>query len=156
MNLRYRTRSSTIFNQLKCIKFSRYRAADPGGAEEGAHDRPKLWDTAEANRFQAVVRCIFAKLLGIRMCFRCPACDCRDARGHGCHVTGGILGLVTGLCGAMKYQANSTPHFHCNVYIASIWQHSLSELAAKLNDSTITFEDVHQFLTWALTIKHGD
>ena len=106
--------------------------------------------------FQTVVRCIFAKLLGIRMCFRCPACDCRDARGHGCHVTGGILGIVTGLCGAIEYQANSTPHFHCNVYIASIWQQSLSELAAKLNDSTITFEDVQQFLTWAHSESHPD
>ena len=172
------TISPTTRHNTLCIKFSRYRAADPGGAEEGARDRPKLWDTAEANievppydtrrqlaardpwavvlSFQTVVRCIFAKLLGIRMCFRCPACDCRDARGHGCHVTGGILGLVTGLCGAIEYQANSTPHFHCNVYIASIWQHSLSELAAKLNDSTITFEDVRQFLTWAHSESHPD
>ena len=172
------TISPTTRHNTLCIKFSRYRAADPGGAAEGARDHPKLWDTAEANievppydtrrqlaardpwavvlSFQTVVRCIFAKLLGIRMCFRCPACDCRDARGHGCHVTGGILGLVTGLCGAIEYQANSTPHFHCNVYIASIWQHSLSELAAKLNDSTITFEDVRQFLTWAYAESHPD
>ncbi|CAL1144306.1 unnamed protein product, partial [Cladocopium goreaui] len=172
------TISPTTRHNSLCIKFSRYRAADPGGAEEGARDRPKLWETAEANievppydtrrqltardpwavvlSFQTVVRCIFAKLLGIRMCFRCPACDCRDARGHGCHVTGGILGIVTGLCGAIEYQANSTPHFHCNVYIASIWQQSLSELAAKLNDSTITFEDVQQFLTWAHSESHPD
>ena len=172
------TISPTTRHNTLCIKFSRYRAADPGGAEEGARDRPKLWDTAEANievppydtrrqltardpwavslSFQTGVRCIFAKLLGIRMCFRCPACDCRDARGHGCHVTGGILGIVNGLCGAIEYQANSTPHFHCNVYIASIWQQSLRELAAKLNDSTITVEDVHQFLTWTHSESHPD
>ena len=172
------TISPTTRHNTLCIKFSRYRAADPGGAEEGARDRPKLWDTAEANievppydtrrqltardpwavslSFQTVVRCIFAKLLGIRLCFRCPACDCRDARGHGCHVTGGILGMVNGLCGAIEYQANSTPHFHCNVYIASIWQQSLRELAAKLNDSTITVEDVHQFLTWTHSESHPD
>ena len=172
------TISPTTRHNTLCIKFSRYRAADPGGAEEGARDRPKLWETAEANievppyetrrqltardpwavvlSFQTVVRCIFAKLLGIRMCFLCPACDCRDARGHGCHVTGGILGIVNGLCGAIEYQANSTPHFHCNVYIASVWQQPLSELAAKLNDSTITVEDVHQFLTWTHSESHPD
>ncbi|CAL1160877.1 unnamed protein product [Cladocopium goreaui] len=172
------TISPTTRHNTLCIKFSRYRAADPGGAAEGARERPKLWETAEATidvppydtrrqltardpwavvlSFQTVVRCIFAKLLGIRMCFRCPACDCRDARGHGCHVTGGILGIASGLCGAIEYQANSTPHFHCNVYIASIWQQSLSELAAKLNDSTITFEDVQQFLTWAHSESHLD
>ena len=172
------TISPTTRHNSLCIKFSRYRAADPGGTAEGARECPRLWETAEATidvppydtrrqltardpwavvlSFQTVVRCIFAKLLGIRMCFRCPACDCRDAHGHGCHVTGGILGLVTGLCGAIEYQANSTPHFHCNVYIASIWQHSLSELAAKLNDSSITFEDVRQFLTWAHPESHPD
>ena len=172
------TISPTTRHNTLCIKFSRYRAADPGGAADGARERPKLWETAEATidvppydtrrqltardpwavvlSFQTVVRCIFAKLLGIRMCFRCPACDCRDARGHGCHVTGGILGIASGLCGAIEYQANSTPHFHCNVYIASIWQQSLSELAAKLNDSTITFEDVQQFLTWAHSESHLD
>ena len=172
------TISPTTRHNTLCIKFSRYRAADPGGTAEGARDRPRLWETAEATidvppydtrrqlaardpwavvlSFQTVVRCIFAKLLGIRMCFRCPACNCRDARGHGCHVTGGVLGIVCGLCGAIEYQANSTPHFHCNVYIASIWQQSLSELAAKLNDSTITFEDVQQFLTWAHPESHLD
>ena len=172
------TISPTTRHNTLCIKFSRYRATDPGGTAEGARERPRLWETAEATidvppydtrrqlaardpwavvlSFQTVVRCIFAKLLGIRMCFRCPACHCRDARGHGCHVTGGVLGIVCGLCGAIEYQANSTPHFHCNVYIASIWQQSLSELAAKLNDSTITFEDVQQFLTWAHPESHLD
>ena len=172
------TISPTTRHNSLCIKFSRYRGADPGGTAEGGRECPRLWETAEATidvppydtrrqlsardpwavvlSFQTVVRCIFAKLLGIRMCFRCPACDCRDAQGHGCHVTGGILGLVTGLCGAIEYQANSTPHFHCNVYIASIWQHPLSELAAKLKDSSITFEDVRQFLTWAHPESHPD
>ena len=106
--------------------------------------------------FQTVVRCIFAKLLGIRMCFRCPACDCRDASGNGCHVTGGLFGLVRGLCGAIEYQTNSTPHFHCNVYSASIWQQPLHELAEKLNNRTIEFDDVKHFLTWIHPETHPD
>ena len=69
---------------------------------------------------------------------------------------GASLALLAVYAGAIEYQANSTPHFHCNVYIASIWQQSLSELAAKLNDSTITFEDVQQFLTWAHPESHLD
>ena len=42
------TISPTTRHNTLCIKFSRYRAADPGGAEEGARNRPQLWDTAEA------------------------------------------------------------------------------------------------------------
>ena len=38
---------------------------------------------------------------------------------------GGILGLVLGFCGAIEYQKNSNPHFHANVYVATVWQQPL-------------------------------
>ncbi|CAK9020583.1 unnamed protein product [Durusdinium trenchii] len=153
-------------------------AALDGSTVFGKRTCPEIWESANATMFvppydtrrqltardpwavvlsfQTIVRCIFAKLLGIRMCFRCPACDCRDASGNGCHVTGGLFGLVRGLCGAIEYQTNSTPHFHCNVYSASIWQQPLHELAEKLNNRTIEFDDVKHFLTWIHPETHPD
>ena len=65
------------------------------------------------------------------MCFRCPNCTCRDQTGHGFHVTGGVLGLAA-MRGTIEYQANSTPHFHCNVYLACVWQQPLQKLADQL------------------------
>ena len=172
------TISPTTRRNALCIKFSRYRHADPGSTTFGKRTCPEVWESAEATMsvppyetrrqmtardpwavvlsFQTIVRCIFAKLLGIRMCFRCPTCNCRDSSGNGCHVTGGLLGLVRGLCGAIEYQTNSTPHFHCNVYIASIWQQPLRQLAENLNNQTIDFEDVKQFLTWTHPETHPD
>ena len=172
------TISPTSHHNALYIKFSRYRQADPGSTVFGKRTCPEIWESANATMFvppydtrrqltardpwavvlsfQTIVRCIFAKLLGIRMCFRCPACDCRDASGNGCHVTGGLFGLVRGLCGAIEYQTNSTPHFHCNVYSASIWQQPLHELAEKLNNRTIEFDDVKHFLTWIHPETHPD
>ena len=172
------TISPTSRHNALYIKFSRYRQADPGSTVFGKRTCPEIWESANATMFvppydtrrqltardpwavvlsfQTIVRCIFAKLLGIRMCFRCPACDCRDASGNGCHVTGGLFGLVRGLCGAIEYQTNSTPHFHCNVYSASIWQQPLHELAEKLNNRTIEFDDVKHFLTWIHPETHPD
>ena len=172
------TISPTTRHNCLCIKFSRYRKADPGSGPCHGAAEPPLWETAAVNidipsyttrkqlaardpwavvlSFQTVVRCIFAKLLDIRMCFECPNCQCRDTFGNNCHVTGGVLGLVTAICGAIEYQANSTPHFHCNIYIASIWQKPLKHLATELQNQSITFKDIEQFLTHIHSEAHPD
>ncbi|CAJ1359418.1 unnamed protein product, partial [Effrenium voratum] len=109
------TISPTTRHNSLCIRFSRYRRTDPGSGSCSGRNVPQVWETgftelgvppyddrreqtardpwAVVLSFQTIVRCVFAKLLGIRMCFRCPDCDCRDAAGHGCHPTGGVLAL---------------------------------------------------------------
>ncbi|CAK9031745.1 unnamed protein product [Durusdinium trenchii] len=160
---------STRHNGLT-LRLSRYRQKDPGSTPWSGQDQPPVWETgtltigfpAHALRreltardpwavvltFQTVIRLVFAKLLGVRMCFRCPDCDCRDAAGQSCHPTGGIFGLVRAICGAIEYQVNSTPHYHCNVYLACVWQRPLHELLAKLENQSITAADIYNFQAW--------
>ena len=88
------------------------------------------------------------------MCFRCPTCDCRDPQGYSTHPTGGVLGFVRAVCGAIEYQANATPHFHCNVYAESIWQEPLSCLLQKTQDKHIDFGALQHFHEWIHTEQH--
>lgn len=170
------TISPTTRHNALCLKLSRYRVADPGRGPCSSMTSPPLWEAASVEvdtpgydvrrevtardpwavvlSFQTIVRLIFAQVLGIRMCFRCPDCDCRDANGHASHPVGGILGLVRGLCGAIEYQSNSTPHFHCNVFLASIWQQPLHVLLAKIKQKEITFEEICRFQTWLHNETH--
>ena len=170
------TISPTTRHNALCLKLSRYRVADPGKGPCSGVNVPPLWEAVSAEvdapgydlrreitardpwavvlSFQTIVRLIFAQLLGIRMCFRCPNCECRDARGHASHHTGGVLGLVRGLCGAIEYQANSTPHFHCNVFLASIWQEPLSRLLEKIQQKEITFQQIIRFQSWIHNESH--
>ncbi|MCV6602476.1 MAG: hypothetical protein OIF54_13120, partial [Cohaesibacter sp.] len=170
------TISPTTRHNALCLKLSRYRVADPGRGPCSSMTSPPLWEAASVEvdapgydvrrevtardpwavvlSFQTIVRLIFAQVLGIRMCFRCPDCDCRDANGHASHPAGGILGLVRGLCGAIEYQSNSTPHFHCNVFLASIWQQPLQALLAKIKQKEITFEEICRFQTWLHNETH--
>ena len=101
-----------------------------------------------------MVRFVFAELLGIRMCFRCPNCSCRDALGQSTHPMGGILGLVLGFCGAIEYQKNSNPHFHANVYVATVWQQPLKKLAQKIQATAITLEELFRYQAWLHNESH--
>ncbi|CAK9060177.1 unnamed protein product, partial [Durusdinium trenchii] len=170
------TVSPTTRRNAVCLKMSRYRANDPGAGHYCAKDDPKVWeDTAvtipvpdyETRRcsavrdpwcvdiaFQSMIRFVFAELLGVRMCFKCPQCTCRDMLEHPSHPMGGVLGLVLGFCGAIEYQQNSTPHFHANVYVASVWQHPLKVLAAKLQAKAVSLGEIFEYQQWLHNESH--
>ena len=78
--------------------------------------------SAVAMGFHAMARAVMATLLGVRACPRCPECNCAEAKHCGTHPSGGVFVLCTAFCGAIEYQGNSTPHFHANIYLASVWQ----------------------------------
>ena len=61
---------------------------------------------------------------------------------------GGILGLVLGFCGAIEYQKNSNPHFHANVYVATVWQQPLKKVAQKIQAKAITLEELFRYQAW--------
>jgi hypothetical protein len=46
-----------------------------------------------------------------------PNCTGHQQR-YNFHVTGDVFSLVKAMLGAIEYQANSTAHFHGNVYLA--------------------------------------
>eukprot|EP00435_Cladocopium_sp_Y103_P052239 s3057_g16.t1 len=109
------TISPTTRHNAFCIKFSRYRRSDPGAGEHGGKNTPPLWEEATTEctlpshalrrvitardpwavvlSFQTIVRFIFARLLGIDMCFRCPNFTCRNRSGNSFHPCGGVLGV---------------------------------------------------------------
>ena len=69
-------------------------------------------------------------------------------------MTGGVLGLVHAMCGAIEYQANSTPHFHCNVYLACVWQQPLQKLADLLQAEVLRVAEVFDFQQWLHCEEH--
>ena len=67
---------------------------------------------------------------------------------------GGILGLVLGFCGAIEYQKNSNPHFHANVYVATVWQQPLKKLAQKIQAKAVTLEELFRYQAWLHNESH--
>ncbi|CAL1151362.1 unnamed protein product, partial [Cladocopium goreaui] len=172
----FMTLSPTTRHNALCLRLSRYRQHDPGAGPLSGKHVPRVWEKAEVivpvpeyetrrqttvrdpwavdTAFQCMVRFVFAELLGIRMCFRCPNCSCRDALGQSTHPMGGILGLVLGFCGAIEYQKNSNPHFHANVYVATVWQQPLKKLAQKIQATAITLEELFRYQAWLHNESH--
>ena len=170
------TLSPTTRHNALCLRLSRYRQHDPGAGPLSGKHVPRVWEEAEVIvpvpeyetrrqtsvrdpwavdiAFQCMVRFVFAELLGIRMCFRCPNCSCRDALGQSTHPMGGILGLVLGFCGAIEYQKNSNPHFHANVYVATVWQQPLKKLAQKIQAKAVTLEELFRYQAWLHNESH--
>eukprot|EP00665_Eupelagonemidae_sp_cell47_P014033 gene14033-biopygen8702 len=74
--------------------------------------------TACVMAYQTMNRAIFVELWGMRMCGRCPDCDCRDPEGFVCEVNGGINGHALGLNGSNEHQNCQDEHGHFQVYIA--------------------------------------
>ena len=172
----FMTLSPTTRHNALCLRLSRYRQHDPGAGPLSGKHVPRVWEEAEVIvpvpeyetrrqtsvrdpwavdiAFQCMVRFVFAELLGIRMCFRCPNCSCRDALGQSTHPMGGILGLVLGFCGAIEYQKNSNPHFHANVYVATVWQQPLKKLAQKIQAKAVTLEELFRYQAWLHNESH--
>ena len=154
-------------------------ARDPAAGDMAgpwfARDAPQVWETAEADvelpgydtRRELTARDPWAVVTASKpwcgscsapcsacLCFRCPNCTCRDQTGHGFHVTGGVLGLVKAMCGAIEYQANSTPHFHGNIYLAYVWQQPLQKLAELLRAEVLHAPQVLEFQQWLHCEQH--
>ena len=172
----FMTLSPTTRHNALCLRLSRYRQHDPGAGPLAGKHVPRVWEEAEVIlpvpdyetrrqtsvrdpwavdiAFQSMVRFVFAELLGLRICFRCPNCSCRDSLGQSTHPMGGILGLVLGFCGAIEYQKNSNPHFHANVYVATVWQQPLKKLAEKIRAKAVTLEELFQYQAWLHNESH--
>ena len=74
------------------------------------------------------VRVRLARLLGIRMCYRCPHCNdglpqqphfhpCQDKFGSNMLPCGGVCGGVMALGGSNEHQGIGTPHLHADIHV---------------------------------------
>ena len=164
------------------LRFVRYRAQDPAAKDMASSwfewDKPHLWQNeaaafdlpqyevrrvltardpwATVQGFQYLIRFVFSCLLGLRACFACPQCNCRDRRGRGAKAGGGIFGLVRGFCGAIEYQRNSAPHFHGHVYVANIWQKDFQALVSAIEAKLVSPESIFKYHAWLHRECHFD
>ena len=138
------TVSPTMRHNGLVVKFMRYLHSDPAAKDTEhaafARNQPGVWEAADTT-------VAFPTYVARR------AASARDPWAVD-HPSGGILGLAKGLCGAIEYQGNSTPHFHGNLFLANIWQKPLTVLADKLQQEVQEVANVHQFHEWLHSETH--
>ena len=94
----------------------------------------------------AVLR--LARVLGVRMCPRCPHCNvagmgCQDQFGSNMRPMGGVLGGMEALGGAIEHQGNGTPHLHAEGHVVCAYQFdTLADIAKKLREHMMSVDDV--------------
>ena len=104
---------------------------------------------AVMSAFQLEVRVRLAQLLGLRMCFRCPDCRCRDRFGSNMLPCGGVFGAAVACGGAIEFQYHSSPHFHFEVFLANIYQyHTLNDIRKRIEAKLFDPQEVFKWYEW--------
>jgi hypothetical protein len=117
---------------------------------------------AVVDAFQISVRCVLSRLLGMRMCPRCPACNadrsrtpCQDEFGSNMEPLGGVFGGVEAIGGAVEHQRVGPPHLHALASVVSIFQHStVAEIAERIRENLLDVEAIKQFQSWVCQEEH--
>jgi len=104
---------------------------------------------AVMSAFQLEVRARLAQLLGLRMCFRCPDCRCRDRFGSNMLPCGGVFGAAVACGGAVEFQYHSSPYFHFEVFLANIYQyHTLNDIRKRIEAKLFDPQEVFKWYEW--------
>ena len=85
-----------------------------------------------------------------RMCPLCPRCNvdgskapCQDQFGSNARPMGGSLGLCHGGGGAVEFQKLTTPHFHGNVTLSSVYRDkTLKEIGELIEKDLLSVEAI--------------
>jgi len=109
------------------------------------------------------VRVVLARLLGLRMCWRCPHCNggdwerhwakasdslraCQNKFGKNAMPLGGSWGMCDSLAAGTEHQGEGTPHLHGLATIVCPYQHkSLQEIALMIERDILEVESVKAF-----------
>ena len=102
------------------------------------------------------VRLRLARVLGVRMCPRCPRCNdddskspCQDKFGSNMMPMGGSIGGVPALGAATEHQTHGTPHLHGEAHVACIYQYgTLQEIAERIKEKLFDPTSVMDFHAW--------
>ena len=101
--------------------------------------------------YDVQIKIILARILGIRMCPRCPHCNqgkrgCQNKFENNALPLGGTYGFCDALAGATEHQGEGTPHFHGLASIVCAYQHStLQEIAALIEDDLLHVDEIKKF-----------
>ena len=90
------------------------------------------------------------RLTKYRMCPLCPRCNtqggkkpCQDQFGSNARPMEGSLGLCPSAGGAIEFQKQTTPHFHGNVTLSSVYQHkTLKEIRDKIETGLLSVDAI--------------
>ena len=83
-----------------------------------------------------------------RVCPICPRCNvngshapCQDQFGSNARPMGGAFGLCPSAGGAVEFQKQTTPHFHGNVLLSSVYQYkALKEIRDLIEADMLSVE----------------
>ena len=108
--------------------------------------------------FEHALRFLLPLLLGVRTCANCPYCSsCPDCFGSVATPEGGVLGVVQAYGGAVEYQRVGAPHFHCNVHVANIYQHSsLEQIRKRIEGALLDPATIVAYQEWVHRCEQFD
>ena len=117
---------------------------------------------ASVDAFRVLCYIVLARLLGIRMCARCPACNaddsenpCQNNFGSNMRPLGGFLGGCEGLGGAIESQRGDTLHLHFKaIVISALQHHNLEEIAEMIRQALLSPDAVKKYHDWAMREEH--
>ena len=113
---------------------------------------------AAVDAFHVLCYVVLARLLGIRMCPRCPRCNandscspCQNNFGSNMRPMGGVFGGCDGFGGGVESQRAGTLHLHLKAHIISAFQHlTLQEIADLVRQNLLSVDAVKQYHEWAM------
>ena len=117
---------------------------------------------AVVQAFDVHTRVILPRLLGLRMCPKCPHCNaeganrpCQDIFGSNMRPMGGIVGAAEAFGGAVENQRLGSPHLHSHVGVASAFQHNTLHVIAQMVEvDLIDLGDVYDYRSWVCCEDH--
>ncbi len=112
--------------------------------------------------FGYYVKYLLPRRVSLSMCTDCPHCNqcdhlagCQNSFGHRMLPTGGNAGMALAMGGCVEYQLNDNPHIHGSRHLSTAYQYrTIIELAALMQDSLISLDDVAEFQACACREEH--
>ena len=102
--------------------------------------------------FYIHIRLRLARILGVRMCPRCPRCNedktppCQNKFGSNMIPIGGSLGGCPALGSAVEHQGHGTPHLHGDVHVACVYQFgTLQDVADRIKAELLSPDTILEF-----------
>ena len=68
-----------------------------------------------------MVQVLMRTVFGVRICSKCPDCECANAFGSVARPTSGVIGMLDAYDGSVEAQKEGALHLHCSMFVASKW-----------------------------------
>ena len=114
--------------------------------------------------FDVQGRFILGRLLGLRVCPKCPRCNaqrskaaCQNYYGSNMLPMGGIMGVPDAFDASIENQHGGNLHAHVRVFIQRVHQHhTLQEVGERIQQGLLDPETLKTYNTWICREEHFD